>query len=158
MSAVPSLKLSEDTGRKPSRKPAKKQKPAAWVEALRRGMTVGLGCFVPVLSLALSKIAGTLATHGLYALAAFAFALTVAVLIVSLPHLAWSVGDITGSGRRTSWSLAVALDMTIVLCEFVHTFAAEAGLDVVAYAITGAVCAFSMLLNCWAFFNDRPAV
>lgn len=121
-------------------------------------MTCAIGTGIPLLSLALSKIAGTLATSGFFILAFFAFSLMCAVLIVSLPHLAWSIGDITRSENRASWALAIALDLSLVLCEFVHTFANETGLDWVIVAVMITVCLFSMLLNCWAFFKaPHPA-
>jgi hypothetical protein len=40
-----------------------------------------------------------------------------------MSHLAWAVGDITRSGRRASWSLAVALDLSLVMCELCHVYA-----------------------------------
>lgn len=119
----------------------------------RLWITVAMGCGIPLLSLALSKISGTLATSGLYALSGFAFTLMITVLAVSLPHLAWSVGDITRSRGRASWCLAIALDLSIVLCEFVHTFASEVGLGWVVATVMVTVCLFSMTLNVWAFLK-----
>jgi hypothetical protein len=122
-------------------------------ERFKIAMTVGLGCGIPLLSLAMSKIAGTLATHNLYALSLFAFVLMVAVLAVSLPHLAWSIGDITRSGGRASWSLAIALDLSLVLCKFCHVWAEECGLGWLLACVMVCVAGASMLLNCWAFFK-----
>jgi hypothetical protein len=119
----------------------------------KQAMTVGLGCGIPLLSLTLSKISGTLATAHMIALPLFGFALMIAVLAVSLPHLAWAISDITRSGSRASWSLAIALDLFIVLCEFVHVFASDCGLDWLLMAGMATVVIFSMLLNCWAFFK-----
>lgn len=118
-------------------------------------MTIGLGCGIPLLSLALSKISGTLATHNLFALSLFAFGLMVSVLAVSLPHLAWAVSNITKSGKRASWSLAVALDLSIVLCEFCHVWAENCELHSLLMAVMGFVVVASMLLNCWAFFKSH---
>jgi hypothetical protein len=117
----------------------------------RLWMTVALGVGIPLLSLAMSKLAGTLAAHGYSALAAFALALMLAVLGVSLSHLAWAVGNITRSSRCPSWSLAVALDLSLVLCESVHVYGEELGLTWVCYAVMAAVAAASMALNVYAF-------
>jgi hypothetical protein len=124
----------------------------------RLPMTVALGVGIPCLSLAMSKLAGTLATHGHLALAAFAFALMAAVLGVSLSHLSWAVGNVTRSGRRASWSLAVALDLSLILCELVHVYAADLGLGLVCTAVMACVAAASMALNVFAFLmHERPA-
>lgn len=120
-------------------------------DTFRLYMTVALGVGIPCLSLAMSKLAGTLAAGGALLLATFALGLMVAVLAVSLPHLAWSVGNITRSGRRASWSLAIALDLSLVLCELVHVYADALGLAWVAYAVMTAVALASMALNVWAF-------
>jgi hypothetical protein len=120
-------------------------------DQFRLGMTVALGVGIPLLSLAMSKLAGTLASHHYLALAGFALALMLAVLGVSLSHLAWAVGDITRSSRRASWSLAIALDLSLVLCESVHVYTAELGLAWVCYAVMTAVAVASMALNVYAF-------
>lgn len=125
-------------------------------ERFRLGMTVALGVGIPLLSLAMSKLAGTLASNGHFLLAGFAFALMLAVLGVSLGHLAWAVGDITRSGRRASWSLAVALDLSLVMCELTHVYAAELGLMWVCYSVMIAVALASMALNVYAFLQ-HPA-
>src|SRR4051794_19996905 len=111
--AAPALKDKPKRTRKPKAAPQAKGR----ADTFRLWMTVALGVGIPCLSLAMSKLAGTLAAGGLLALAAFALGLMVAVLAVSLPHLAWSVANVTRSGRRASWSLAVALDLSLVLCE-----------------------------------------
>jgi hypothetical protein len=123
----------------------------------RRALTIALGVFIPLMSVATSNIAGTLAGHGHYALAAFGAAIGVAVLAVSLSHLAWAIRDVTGSGPRASWALAVALDCGIVLCELVHVAAGGTGLAVLCWAVLVVVAGFSMLLNCHAFLNHRAA-
>ena len=140
----------------PKRKPAKRTKPQpAAGDAYKRGLTVALGVFIPLMSVATSKIAGTLAGHGHYALAAFGAGIGVAVLAVSLSHLAWAIRDVTGSGTRSSWALAVALDCGIVLCELVHVGAGAAGLSLVCWAVLIVVAGFSMVLNCHAFLHHR---
>jgi hypothetical protein len=120
-------------------------------DRFRLGMTVALGVGIPLLSLAMSKLAGTLASHHYLALAGFDLALMLAVLGVRLSHLAWAVGDITRSGRRASWSLAIALDLSLVNCELCHVYAADLGLAWVYYAVMSAVAAASMALNVYAF-------
>ena len=118
-------------------------------------MTVLMGVSIPLLSLALSTIAGTLARAGHNALAGAGLALTVSVLAVSLAHLSWAIADITKSGAGASWALAVTVDMAVVLCEAVHVFAPDAGLNVLATALMICVCAASMILNVYAFVRSR---
>lgn len=129
-----------------------KTTPAPWkADAFRTGMKVFLGVGVPLLSLSMSCIAGTLARAGVYWLAGFALALMLAVLGVSLLHVAWAVGDITRSDWRTSTALAVALDLSLVLTELCQVYADGLGLDAVCYAVMASVAAASMALNVYAF-------
>ncbi len=142
--------------RKRGVRPRAEAKPRATPTPLARfrlGMTVSLGMGVPCLSLAMSKLAGTLASNGYVALALMGLVLMLAVLAVSLPHLAGAIGDITGAGRGTSWSLAVALDCSLVFCELVHVYASGLGLGAVCYLVMGAVAAASMALNVYAFLG-----
>jgi hypothetical protein len=136
---------------KPDRKPRRSRIAAS---PFRRRLTVALGVFIPLMSVAMSKVAGTLATHGHLGLAAFGAVIGAAVLAVSLSHLAWAIRDITGSGPRSSWALAVALDCSLVLCELTHVRAADAGLRVVCWAVLAVVAGFSMVLNCHAFLSQ----
>jgi hypothetical protein len=122
----------------------------------RAGMTVGMGCGIPLLSLSLSTISGTLARSGHGVLSGAAALLTVSVLSVSLSHLAWAVRDITGSPRWASWALAIAFDVALVLGESTRVHASDAGLEQLVTAVMVAVCGLSMVLNCWAFFR-HPA-
>lgn len=122
-------------------------------DKMKSRITIAIGCGIPLLSLAMSKIGGTLLpTHLLLGL--FAFGLMIAVLVVSLPHLAWSIADITKSDKKSSWFLAVALDLSLVLCELVHVYASESGLNVIIYLVMATVAIASMILNCWAFKNN----
>jgi hypothetical protein len=118
---------------------------------LRAAMTGALGVGIPLLSLAMSKLAGTLASHSVWDLAALAFALMVAVLGVSLGHLSAAIADVTHSGPWTSWALAVVLDLSLVLCELCHVYADHLGLAWVCYAVMGCVASASMALNVWGF-------
>jgi hypothetical protein len=118
-------------------------------------MTTALGIGIPLLSLAMSRLSGTLASNGHWALATFALGLMLAVLGVSLSHLAWAVADITRSSPRASWSLAIALDLSLVLCESVHVYASDLGLAWVCYCVMGCVAATSMALNIYCFFTHR---
>jgi cytochrome c biogenesis protein CcdA len=131
-------------------------KPTTASAKFKVGMTLALGCGIPVLSLALSMIAGTLANR-VPLLALFAFGLMIAVLMVSLPHLRWAISDITKSERLASWCLAVALDLSLVLCELTHVYADDCGLGLVVNCVMLAVCLASMALNCWAFFKAPHA-
>jgi len=150
-----SLRLPPPTAAKPRRRPKPPTAPHPAPCRYKRGLTVALGVFIPLMSVAMSKVAGTLATHGHHGLAAFGAGIGAAVLPVSLSHLAWAVRDITGSGPRSSWALAVALDCSLVLCELTHVQAADAGLGAVCWAVLAVVAGFSMVLNCHAFLNHR---
>jgi uncharacterized membrane protein len=122
-------------------------------DKVKTAITVALGVGIPLLSLAMSKIGGTLLfTH--VPLALSAFGIMIAVLVVSLPHLRWSICDITKSSPLASWCLAVALDLSLVCCELVHVYATESGLDVLVVTVMGTVAVASMVLNCWAFLKN----
>ncbi len=121
----------------------------------RYGMTLALGLGVPLLSLALSKIGGSLLQSHHFALAALALGLMGAVLAVSLPHLAFSIADLTGSDQRASWCLAVALDLSLVLTELVGVYAASLGLGWVSGLVMVSVAGMSQALNCYAFFKSH---
>lgn len=116
-------------------------------------LTITLGTAIPLLSLALSSVAGTLASKGHFALSGFAFFLMAAVLSVSLPHLAHAIGEITNSPKLASWALAIALDLSLVLCELVSTWASDSGVGGITITVTASVCVISQVLNCWAFLN-----
>ncbi len=125
------------------------------VNRFKFNLTIALGVFIPVMSLAASKIAGTLAAHEHYTLATFGAGIGVAVLAVSLSHLAWAIHDVTGSGPKASWALAIALDCSLVMCELVHVTATPVGINGVCWMVMVVVAAFSMVLNCHAFLNHK---
>jgi hypothetical protein len=148
---------SNGTARRPARKP-RERKPRADGRRLtarhcKAGLTLAMGCGIPLGSLALSTVAGTLARAGHPVLATGATGLTACVLAVSLSHLAWAIRDITSSPRWASWALAIAFDLALVLGESVHVYAADADLGALVTALMVAVCGLSMVLNCWAFFR-----
>ncbi len=122
-------------------------------ERFRTTMIYLLGSGIPALSLALSKMGGSLLLGGHWALGLFAFALMGAVLAVSLPHLAWSLVHLTGSERRPAWCLAIALDLSLVLTELVSVYASGLGLGLVCFLVMFAVAVASAALNINAFFN-----
>jgi hypothetical protein len=131
--------------------------------SMRRYLTIVMGCFIPALSYFLSLSAGTMIVEGgatNYTLAGFAFVLMAAVLGVSLPHLASAIRDITHSGPRLSWLLAVAFDLTLVFCELAHSLSTAHSIGWVLVAFMVATSVLSAGLNCWAFFHheERPAV
>jgi len=133
---------------------AVRKKPSPALARFRTGMTVALGVGIPLLSLALSKIGGTLALEGQPLLSAFAALLMLSVLTVSLSHLAWAIGNITGADKRASWALAVSLDLTLVLCELVRVFA-PLDLGWVCLLLMASVAGFSMSLNVYAFLHHK---
>lgn len=149
------LRLPQPTIAKSRRKPKPRTAPHPASCRYKRRLTIALGVFIPLMSVAMSKVAGTLSSHGHHGLAAFGAGIGAAVLAVSLSHLAWAIRDITGSGPRSSWALAVALDCSLVLCELTHVQAADAGLVAVCWVVLAVVAVFSMVLNCHAFLNHR---
>jgi hypothetical protein len=127
------------------------------VKRARVVATVLMGMFIPLASLALSHVGGSLLQAGFRFLGAFSLGLMGCVLAVSLSHLAEAVRDITRSPRWASWLLAVAFDLCLVLGELTHVSASEAGLGAVVTALMCAVCLLSMFLNCWAFLAHKGA-
>jgi hypothetical protein len=122
---------------------------ATWA---RRTITIGLGCGIPGLSLALSSIGGRLLLTGQAYLGIAALALCCSVLAVSLSHLAGAIKDITHSLDWQSWCLAVAVDSSLVLCELsgvvgFHHWAVA--------AVMVSVTVTSAALNCWAFLQHK---
>jgi hypothetical protein len=138
--------------------PAKRQRRAArrvaprTISAARRWLTLGMGCGIPGLSLALSSIGGRLATEGLPWHGGAALGLCCGVLAVSLSHLAWAIRDITGSARWQAWCLAGAIDAGLVLGEL----AGVAGFAFWAVPVLmWAVAVTSAALNGWAFLGHK---
>lgn len=134
--------------RKPRAKRTAKREKA--VSRARVGITVGMGCGVPGLSLALSSIGGRLLVEGHVGLGAGALGLCCLVLAVSLSHLAWAVRDITRSAWWQSWCLAGAIDLSLVLGELAGVAGYESW---VVAAVMVAVTLVSAVLNCWAFLR-----
>jgi hypothetical protein len=115
-----------------------------------RGLTLTMAGFIPLLSLTLSRVTGTLFADNRFGLATFAAVITTTVLSVSLPHLSHAIGLITQSSKRVSWALAIAFDLGIVLAEMVHV-AGSASLTEVAVIILFALSVMSAVLNYIAF-------
>ena len=142
------LGLNGVASKRNAKRRAKHLVTAATVSGARRWITVGMGCGIPLLSLALSSIGGRLLLEGHYGLGASALVLCCTVLAVSLSHLAWAVQDITRSARWQSWCLAVAIDTSLVLGEL----AGVVGFHLwVVPAVMASVTVVSAVLNCWAF-------
>jgi len=123
---------------------------------LGRYITVAMGCGIPLLSLSLSHLGGSLLACGTWAttfLGVFAFGLCVAVLGVSLSHLAWAIGDITKSPRWASVALAISVDCSLLVGELIGVFGADAGVERLRIGLMIAVTVSSAVLNTWAFFG-----
>ncbi len=141
------------SGKRPAKRRAAKGK--AMVAAkprLAAVITVGMGVGIPALTLSMSTVAGQLCQKGHYGLGVCAGLVGGAVLVVSLSHLAWAVGNITRSSKWASWLLAVAVDVGLVACESVLT-AAPGVCDTLATGVLWAVTGVSAVLNCWAFLR-----
>lgn len=144
-----------NTSRQASRKPARRKPLAASMPRLALAVTVVIGVAIPALTLSLSTLAGRMAEASQPWLAAAACGIGLAVLAVSLSHLAWAICDITHSPRWAGWLLAVSCDLSIVLAECSLVFAPDAGCSRLAAGLLLAVTACSMLLNVWAFLRAR---
>lgn len=126
------------------------RRPVVKLGRLRQVLTVGLGCGIPGLSLALSTTGGRLLVEGKWQLGSAALGLCGTVLAVSLSHLAWAIRDITRSEPWQAWCLATAIDLAVVLCELSRV----AGFDLwVVPVLMGCVTVASAGLNCWAFLR-----
>lgn len=121
----------------------------------RRRVTVALGIAIPLLSLSLAHVAGSLAALGLVGLALTAAGCGLSVLAVSLSHLADAIADITKAPPWQAWLLAATLDLSLVVCELCHVYAHDPALWWWTAAIMATVVAFSMALNVYAFLSDR---
>jgi hypothetical protein len=149
--AVELLVVADGRGKRQGKRQAKPRQVKA-VSRARRWITVGLGCGIPALSLALSSIGGRLVSEQHMYLGSGCLVLCCGVLAVSLSHLAWAIRDITGSARWQSWALAAAVDASLVLGEL----AGVAGFRLwVVPVVMVAVAVVSAALNCWAFLAHR---
>jgi hypothetical protein len=144
------LHATNGKAKKPAARPVASALTAARIKFYA---TITMGVLLPLLSLGLAGVGGNLFRHGHGALATFALALMTCVLVVSLSHLAWAVGDITRSPWWACWLLAVAFDLCLVLGELCHVAAEDAGVGLVTSTMMAAVCLLSMFLNCWAFLR-----
>jgi len=123
---------------------------------LGRYITVAMGCSIPLLSLSLSHLGGSLlacGTWGTCTLGVFALLLCIAVLGVSLSHLAWAIEDITKSPAWASIALAISVDCSLLVGELVGVFGAEANVETLRIGLMIAVTVSSAVLNTWAFFG-----
>lgn len=139
------------TAKKAKAKAKPKLATASAMSRARLIITVALGIGIPAFTLAVSNISGKLFGMDSWAcwiLGTLLVGCTLTVLAVSLEHLAWAIADITRSGARPSWCLAIATDLTLVLCEFATVSGADSWVIV---GVMVMVTITSMVLNCWAF-------
>ena len=158
METINRLNLNGTNGNVKASKPRKasKRKPklasSVNMNRTRTIITIAAGCSIPLLSLALSYMGGSLLTNeASMALALTLLTLCCVVLAVSLSHLAWAISDITRSPMWASWCLAIAVDATLVACELSSSLGY--GSMIVSTTIF-AVTLASMVLNCWAFLRN----
>ena len=122
---------------------------------MKKIATIALGCAIPAASFALSHIGGELLavaqTPWMYTLAFLFGACCVSVLMVSLPHLAKAITDITGeSNERNGWCLAVTLDAGLIISELCLIYGSDE-LAPWCWGMIVVTSVFSAFLNCWAF-------
>lgn len=152
LNVAPRTQSVNGTAKRPARKQQsnRSQTGGRSIGRARYWITVGMGCGIPSLSLALSIIGGRLCREGFTGLGVGALGLCCSVLSVSLSHLAWAVRDITRSATWQSWALALAIDSSLVLGEL----AGVAGFQLwVVPAVMVCVTVVSAVLNCWAFLR-----
>jgi cation transport ATPase len=123
---------------------------------LERTVTVLMGAAIPLLSLSLSSLGGSLLAGGQWSLGLVALALCVCVLGVSLDHVAFAVRSITKSPAWASWLLATACDASLVLGELSGVFASEVDVYYLRMGLMFSVTIASQVLNIFAFLAHRP--
>lgn len=123
---------------------------------VERTVTVLMGAAIPLLSLSLSSLGGSLLAGGQWFLGLVALALCVCVLGVSLAHVAFAIGAITKSPAWASSALAVSVDATLVVGELAGVFASEVDVYALRMGLMFAVTVASQILNIYAFLCHRP--
>lgn len=147
--------MSTGTLRLPARAANKtKTRQSHSIASLRRPITIGLGCGIPVLSLSLSHQGGELLLAERWLLGGASLILCGVVLALSLSHLAAAIRDITQSATWQAWCLAIAVDSALVVAELVRV-SGEAGM--VQWGMMTALTGASAILNCWGFFRHGIA-
>jgi hypothetical protein len=129
-----------------------KAKSVFTVGRFRRPITIGLGCGIPCLSLALSSQGGELLAAGEIGLGIASLVLCCTVLALSLSHLRDAIVDITHCDQWQGWVLAVAVDCALVLAELVQVSGHG---SLVQWGLLGLLTFASAVLNCWAFLRHN---
>lgn len=115
-------------------------------------MTVTFGLFIPIVSWTLAKVGGTAYMAGYTGVAMGLLLLLVAVLGVSLTHVAEAVHVITGTGMILSILTAIALDASLVAMEVLDaTIADDLGVGGYTSGLAGAIVVVSAAANVFAF-------
>lgn len=148
--------FSRNGSPKKKTKAPKKKVAASTMATWRQGATIGLGVAIPGLTFYLSWLGATYLPRGgaETALGVGAFGTCILALCLSLSHLAWAVGDITGSGKWSSLAMGGAIDLALIWSDI--AIALGNG-SVGVYAAMAAITAASMFLNCWAFLLHKPS-
>ena len=87
-------------------------------------------------------------------LQATAGALVVAILVMSLTHVAPAIEHITGAPSAMAIALATAIDASLVCCEITHVLM---GVSPLVLGIIAAVAVASAALNVYAFRLSQQA-
>src|SRR5688572_26278416 len=114
---VTKIETKKPRTRKASKPRSRSAKKTRTLTKMENALTVALGTGVPALSLAMSGVAGAMSIAGQGVLSMAAAFLVVCVLAVSLTHVADAIQEVTGSKRWLAWSLAVAVDASLIVCE-----------------------------------------
>lgn len=123
-----------------------RQRRINWLE---RHLTTVLGVGIPALSVALSRVAGSLWVGGHHILALAAGALVICVLSVSLAHVARAIRELSGAEPWLSWALALSLDAGLVVSEIASVTTDAERLTCTAIVVS--VVVVSAALNVFAF-------
>ncbi|QGJ68642.1 Hypothetical protein PBC10988_3030 [Planctomycetales bacterium 10988] len=109
------------------------------------------GCTTPLICLAMSTLGGHLASHGtghVKWLALLPFAVLLAMLIVSTPHIAEAKRELHWENWQ-AWSFAIGLDFAITVSELITVWGSEAVADVrwLPHIVIGGAVIYSAALN-----------
>lgn len=151
--SLPSKKSVSKRKATPRKKSAKKVRAERWT-VLKTVLTHVMAVVIPSASVGLTALAGGMYNAGNIGLAMFASAIALALISVSIPHLAVAIKEVTGSSSRVSVTMAVSFDCAIVFGELAHTTGPES-YHLIAVAIMLVGWALSAAMNSVAFELER---
>lgn len=113
---------------------------------------VALSAAIPLGYLGVSRLGAVALNNGVSWLAVMAAFFSAALMVVSLPHAAEAVKDLTHSGNRVAWALAVVIDGVLLTSEAASATVAQGlGLEGICQVLIVGVALFSAAFNYHAF-------